>query len=165
MSAAAQERYSGGCFCGAVRFAARAPIRGAQVCHCSICRQLQGASLGVVSTFFDREAFEITEGEESLIEYVSPKKYSRRFCKHCGARVYLSFERCDVRVPLAVVYPTLLDSIKGGGLLPAELSPERHIYYADRLVDVPDGKPKFKDMPKEFGGSGVRLDDRGNVLP
>lgn len=32
-----------------------------------------------------------------------------------------------------------------------------HIYYSKKTPSVPDGLPKFKDLPKEFGGSGETL--------
>ena len=34
-----------------------------------------------------------------------------------------------------------------------------HIFYGEKSMSVPDGLPKFKDMPAEFGGSGEMLAD------
>ena len=34
-----------------------------------------------------------------------------------------------------------------------------HIYYGEKTMSVPDGLPKFKDLPKEFGGSGEMLEE------
>ena len=39
--------------------------------------------------------------------------------------------------------------------LPAlEFAPGVHVNYAETVLRIPDGLPKLKDFPKEFGGSG-----------
>jgi len=35
--------------------------------------------------------------------------------------------------------------------------PGLHVNYAEKVLTLKDGLPKFKDMPKEMGGSGVLL--------
>jgi hypothetical protein len=35
--------------------------------------------------------------------------------------------------------------------------PQVHIHYGEKMLSIPDGLPKFKDVPEEFGGSGVQL--------
>lgn len=32
--------------------------------------------------------------------------------------------------------------------------PTMHCYYSERVLNVPDGLPKYHDYPTEFGGSG-----------
>ena len=32
--------------------------------------------------------------------------------------------------------------------------PTMHVHYGEKVMPVRDGLPKFKDFPKEFGGSG-----------
>ena len=32
-----------------------------------------------------------------------------------------------------------------------------HVHYGEKTLSVRDGLPKFKDMPANFGGSGVEL--------
>jgi hypothetical protein len=32
--------------------------------------------------------------------------------------------------------------------------PTLHVHYGEKVMAVRDGLPKFKDFPKEFGGSG-----------
>jgi hypothetical protein len=132
-----------------------------QVCHCSICRRLQGASFGVLASFWSAETLRVTRGEDALREYLSPQKFSRMFCGECGSRVFLKFDKSGLPIRSVAIYPTLLEAVREAGSLPQELMPQRHIFYADRLYDIVDGRPKFKDMPSEFGGSGIRLDDHG----
>jgi hypothetical protein len=38
-------------------------------------------------------------------------------------------------------------------------SPAVHINYAEAVLPMRDGLPKFKDFPAEFGGSGEQLTD------
>ncbi len=32
-----------------------------------------------------------------------------------------------------------------------------HVYYGEKTMSVPDGLPRYKDVPKDFGGSGEML--------
>ena len=159
-----EKQYHGGCYCGAVRFTLTGPPNGAQACHCSICRRLQGSTFGVEAAFWPRENLTVTDGAELLTEFLSPARYSRNFCHKCGTRAFMSFEKAAMPIPLVAVYPTILDEVYGEPALLPEFKPVRHIYYANRLYDICDGVAKFADMPAEFGGSGQLLSDRGEQL-
>ena len=51
-----------------------------------------------------------------------------------------------------------------GSELPPELLPTLHFYYEDRVKDMKDSLPKFKDFPAEGGGSGSMMDNCGNII-
>jgi hypothetical protein len=34
-----------------------------------------------------------------------------------------------------------------------------HVNYAETVLRMKDGLPKFKDVPKEMGGSGITIDE------
>jgi hypothetical protein len=34
-----------------------------------------------------------------------------------------------------------------------------HVHYQESVLRIKDGLPKFKDVPKELGGSGVSVDE------
>jgi hypothetical protein len=34
-----------------------------------------------------------------------------------------------------------------------------HVHYQETVLRIRDGRPKFKDSPKEMGGSGVTLQE------
>ena len=38
-----------------------------------------------------------------------------------------------------------------------EYQPTLHVHYGEKVLTVRDGLPKFKDFPKDFGGSGDML--------
>ena len=40
-----------------------------------------------------------------------------------------------------------------------EFSPGVHVNYAETVLPMRDGLPKFKDFPAEFGGSGEQIAD------
>jgi hypothetical protein len=41
------------------------------------------------------------------------------------------------------------------GTIPGfDFKPTLHVHYGEKVLAVRDGLPKFKDFPKEFGGSG-----------
>ena len=159
-----EERYEGGCYCGAVRYELTAPPQATMVCHCSICRHLNGSAMGSPATFFPVEGFRLTQGADHVSEFLSPAKFSRTFCELCGTRLWMGFEKSEFDIPMVAIYTTTLDQIVNGGPLQAPFAPEQHAFYADRLYDCLDGKPKLVDMPEHFGGSGKMLDDRGNPI-
>ncbi len=54
-------------------------------------------------------------------------------------------------IGISDVYPVLLDGFTS--------SPENHVHYTQRVMDLPDGLPKFQDLPAEAGGSGEMIED------
>ena len=36
-------------------------------------------------------------------------------------------------------------------------APKLHVHYAEKVVSMRDGLPKFKDIPRELGGSGETI--------
>jgi hypothetical protein len=44
------------------------------------------------------------------------------------------------------------------GVLEAfDFQPTKHLNYAERVIRLPDGLPKYRDMPEHSGGSGVLI--------
>jgi hypothetical protein len=74
---------AGGCFCGAVRYEIRAPLRKARSCHCSRCRK---AFSGAGSAYAEVESgsFRWTSGRHRLIHYESTPGWGLCFCGICG---------------------------------------------------------------------------------
>src|SRR5262245_34807345 len=100
-----QVRLSGGCHCGAIRYAVEAKAHQIVHCHCSICRRTQGS---VFSTYAEvpRQALVIGQGHAELATFTSSAGVHRRFCRGCGC--HLLFE--DDRTPDVVWYtPATLD--------------------------------------------------------
>jgi hypothetical protein len=81
---------TGGCQCGAVRFALSAPPRKISICHCRMCQKAAGAPF---ASFADIENgdFAWTRGKPGAFR--SSTIAMRDFCADCGTP--LSFRRID----------------------------------------------------------------------
>ncbi len=148
------------CNCGAIELEAHGVPIISMFCHCPICRQLRGvkpADLVVWSLqdlTFRKSApklkIENGRGEAAHMETHS--------CPSRGMVVYNTNRFGSVGISRELIKNA------NGGKLPEELQPTAHIFYNDRVKDVADDLPKFKDIWVEDGGSGVMLDNFGNVL-
>lgn len=74
---------SGGCACGAVRFAAQGRPERVGLCHCMTCRKAHAAACNPF-VVYRRERVEIV-GE--LQDWASTPTYVRSFCPTCGSRI------------------------------------------------------------------------------
>jgi len=90
MTAETKPVLTGGCQCGAVRFAlAAAPVR-ISICHCRMCQKASGAPF---ASFADiqKSDFAWTRGKPAAFK--SSSIAERDFCAQCGTP--LSFRRID----------------------------------------------------------------------
>lgn|SRR5690606_16206138 len=78
-------RHTGGCHCGGVRFAFRAPRHVAvQRCNCSIC-----SKTGFLHLIVPAVDFELVAGQELLECYTFNTGVAKHlFCKRCGVKSY-----------------------------------------------------------------------------
>ncbi len=113
---------TGGCLCGAVRYALTGEIHDFYHCHCSICRKCQGAAYLTYANV-DRSGFHILAGEESLATYRTSPRLKRRFCRRCGCHLFAEW---GDEISLSV--GTLDDGADPGG----REGRERHIFWGSR---------------------------------
>ena len=78
-------KLTGGCLCGAVRFAATPAKPEMDVCHCSMCQRWTG---GVFMSTSCGTSLEIVEGEGELGLYPSSEWAERGFCRKCGSSLF-----------------------------------------------------------------------------
>jgi hypothetical protein len=87
---------TGGCQCGAVRYALRAEPSAADICHCRMCQKAMGnLFMAVASVPLDQ--FSWTTGAPR--SYRSSSVAERTFCPDCGTPLsfrYLTAERISV---------------------------------------------------------------------
>ncbi len=81
------ERLSGRCLCGAVRFLVRPPFTDAGRCHCKRCQIRSGQSSSLVARV-PRSALEITDGRDELRAWRPPTGNPKWFCGLCGTHVF-----------------------------------------------------------------------------
>ena len=138
--------YEAGCPCGAVKLEVTGEPAVQVYCHCDSCRSWLGAPIHAAS-LWPSPNVRIVKGADNLGLYKRTEASHRQFCKSCGA-------------PVMVGHPGLgMTDIPAGSIAGLKYAPEAHVHYGEKVLSVRDGLPKFKDFPKEFGGSGDLLPD------
>ena len=143
----------GKCFCGNVEFVLSGEAEAMAYCHCDSCRQW---SAGPVSAFtlWKPEKLRITKGLDNIegfdknpITGDAAVNSIRKWCKTCGGHVFTEHPVMGlIDVPSAVISNFTF-------------KPAFHVHYQETVHAMKDGLPKFKDLPKEAGGSGDTLPD------
>jgi hypothetical protein len=94
-----EERFQGGCLCGAIRYRATArPLRSV-ICHCSMCRKHSGAP-ALAFVHFPAAAFTWLTVEPNW--YRSSPYAARGFCATCGSTLAMREEVLGDRVQVCV---------------------------------------------------------------
>jgi len=138
--------FEGSCFCGQVKSAATGQPEAMGYCHCESCRH---RSAGPVNAFtlWKPEALKVTQGEASIGAHNKTPISYRKWCKQCGGHLFTQHPTMG----LVDIYAAMLPGLK--------FEPGVHVNYQETVLHIHDGKPKFKDMPKDMGGSGITLPD------
>lgn len=129
------------CACGAVEGEVSGDAAMQVYCHCQDCRDWLGAPVHA-ATVWPADQVKLTKGADQLITYARTPKSLRKSCSKCGSSVL-------VEHPEAGVIDVLASRLEG-----FTFSPSGHVFYNERMIDLPDDLPKFADMPAEAGGSG-----------
>jgi hypothetical protein len=136
--------YKSGCPCGAVQLELSGEPAVQVYCHCDSCRTWLSAPIHG-ATLWPTPNVKVVKGADNLGLYKRTDASHRQFCKSCGAAVMVGHPAIGM---------TDVPSVSIGGL---SFSPTIHVNYGEKVMTVHDGLPKFKDFPKEFGGSGEML--------
>ncbi len=139
-----KKTYSGSCFCGAVQFTVSGEPVVMGYCHCESCRHWSAGPVNAF-TLWRPEAVEITKGEESILTYNKTPNSYRKSCNKCGGHVFTDHKPVELIDVYAAVIPDLA------------FNPVMHVYYQETVLPIKDGLTKFRDLPKEAGGSGEEL--------
>ena len=92
-------QHSGGCLCGAIRYAISTPVTALRVCHCTHCQKNTGSGASV-NAVVARDDFKITQGAPKRFSTVadSGRKLWRHFCGDCGSPLYAYREVSPERI-------------------------------------------------------------------
>lgn len=137
--------YQGRCFCGAVELTVTGEPAAMGYCHCSSCREWSAAPVNAF-TLWKPSAVKVTKGEELLGTFARSERSYRQFCKRCGGHVMTSH---PPPMDLVDVYAAVVPGLR--------FEPKLHINYQEKVLRIPDGLPKLRDVPAEMGGSGEAL--------
>ena len=91
------------------------------------------------------DAVRIAAGAEHVGMYKKTPASERQYCKKCGGHLMTNHPPFGLVDVFAATLPTL------------KFSPGVHVNYAETVLPIRDGLPKFKDFPAEFGGSGEQI--------
>jgi hypothetical protein len=138
------ETTQGRCFCGAVEIAVSGEPKVMGFCHCTSCRSWGAAPVNAF-TLWDPQTVKVIRGEDKLATYNKTEASFRKFCKTCGGHVMTDHPKIGLIDVYAATIPDL------------SFQPQVHIHYGEKVLSIPDGLPKFNDVPAEFGGSGDKL--------
>jgi len=133
--------HRGECFCGTVKIEVSGDPEGMGYCHCRSCRSWSGGPVNAFS-LWKPDAVRVTAGADQLATYQKTPVSERQFCKKCGGHVMTNHPPLGMVDVFAATIPTL------------DFTPGVHVNYAETVLPMKDGLPKFNDFPKEFGGSG-----------
>jgi hypothetical protein len=131
------QHYRLSCACGASILELHGEPAARAICHCNACRDLYSAIV-LAATAWPGTQVSHAGTADALAIYQHPTRQMRRYvCRHCGELVHGS-NRFDL-----VVVPNARVMRAHGGVLPAELTPTMHLFYAQRTFDVADELPKY----------------------
>ena len=123
---------TGGCLCGAVRFAAVGVPMNSGICHCRSCRKTASAP-GLPFLGFPAAGFRFTQGEPT--ELRSSPGVVRSFCGRCGSP--LTYRQVDQPETLDIMTCSLDD--------PEAVAPTFHVWMEENPAwsVVADGLPAY----------------------
>ncbi|HEV8678622.1 MAG TPA: GFA family protein [Stellaceae bacterium] len=125
----AKLRLTGGCQCGAVRYAITGPPERVHLCHCRMCQKATGGPFAALAPVW-RSDFAWTRGSPSA--FVSSSLTHRDFCAACGTPLTFRYDDGETI------------SVTLGSLdRPQDVPPVRHYGIEGRIgwLDTIDGLP------------------------
>lgn len=85
---------TGGCQCGAVRYALYVTPENSHVCHCRMCQRATGGLFAALAGA-PKSAFAWTQGEPAF--FASSSLAKRAYCRDCGTPLSFSYDLPDAR--------------------------------------------------------------------
>merc|ERR1712100_59862 len=132
--------HKGKCFCGAVDWQFEGDPFCQDICHCSDCREWGGALVSH-TVGWQEDKFRQLCGD--VAKFSKTGTLERFWCKACGGHCWMRLGQHKLVFSLPGNMPTV------------PFKPPMHIFCKEARVPLPDdGLAKFKDLPKEFGGTG-----------
>jgi hypothetical protein len=96
-------------------------------------------------TLWKPEAVKVTAGGEYVATFQKTPQSQRQYCARCGGHLMANHPTFGLIDVFAATIPTL------------NFAPGLHVNYAETVLPMRDGLPKFKDFPAEIGGSGETM--------
>ena len=127
-----ENRNSGGCLCGAVRFETTGRLREVIACHCSQCRRQTGSYYAATDVAVEHLRL---VGQSTLSWYRASETARRGFCSRCGSALFWQADGSEKISVLAGAFDQ-----------PSGLRMGYHIFCDDKanFYELPeDGLPRY----------------------
>jgi hypothetical protein len=135
--------FSGGCQCGAVRYAIAGELGAASICHCRMCQKAFGNfGAALVDVAFDN--FRWTKDKPS--EFRSSSIVSRGFCSACGTPLYMR-EDGDENIEIAI---GTLDTPSAVAPMTKQSGVESKVTWFDAMHTLPHERMQDYRTPQEL---------------
>jgi len=115
-------------------------------CHCASCRSWSAGPVNAF-TLWKPENVEITKGADRIGRFAKTENSVRMFCKDCGGHLMNDHPVWGITDVYAATVPGMA------------FKPGVHVNYAQTVLPMKDGLPKFRDFPSDLGGSGETLSE------
>ncbi|KAI1832408.1 hypothetical protein DTO006G1_8136 [Penicillium roqueforti] len=156
-------KWRGRCFCGNITYLLkREKPLNAKYCHCPVCRVTHGAPLQWAAIFHKHD-MSFTNGASGLAFYSSTHRSQKHIlptkvsCANCRTPIM------DEGRNMCLIFPQLIQ-LEGSSQEQRKkrevFKPTCHIFYESRMLDLPDGLPKWSGMANVSD----RMDDHGNRI-
>jgi hypothetical protein len=137
MSGSSEPVLTGGCGCGAVRFALSEPFVSASYCHCTRCQRRTGTAASANGRAAPG-SFRVVQGEEHVRAWAPEGGAEKHYCGRCGSHL---FSRAPGDPPTIGVRLGAVDGDPG-------IRPQWHqfVAYAASWEAIPDdGLPRYDE--------------------
>jgi hypothetical protein len=134
---------TGGCQCGAVRYAFYAPLENAHVCHCRMCQRASGGVFAALAGG-KPENFAWTHGTPAF--FASSNLAQRGFCEKCGTPLSFKYD-----APAARMYTTIGSLDRPGDVeLIKQYGIESRLPWVKFCENVPEERTGESAQAQEF---------------
>lgn len=132
----ATKSLTGGCQCGALRYAISGDALAAAYCHCRMCQRANAAPV-VAWAMFNEDQVTFTRGAPA--RYASSPGAERTFCQTCGTPIGFT---ADYMAGLIDITIASLDD-------PEAIVPAEHIWTSSQRswLKIDDDLPRHPEMP------------------
>jgi hypothetical protein len=136
----------GSCLCGAVQFEVTGEPFTMTYCHCESCRRWVSAPV-MGGCLFEAGQVRVVSGADKLSVFKRTEDAGshRKFCRDCGTALFNDHAGIEMIDVMAASIPDLV------------FEPKLHTNYAEKVISIRDGLPKYKDFDPALGGSGETL--------
>ena len=99
-----EEKFQGGCLCGAFQFEVEGPLSEVRLCHCDLCRRANGSAFSA-NARVPHERYRVIGNTATIKEFESSLGAWKAFCSTCGSPAYsrVDWDKTGIRVRLGTL--------------------------------------------------------------